>query len=70
MITERNNIWAKLSHNSSSLGDHLWLLDGDFNVISSLDEYTDNALQDLRAIAYFNNFISLSLLQQIQMVKS
>lgn len=46
-----------LSHIASLIGDRPRVVGGDFNIISSLEEYSGRAPQDLQAIANFNNSI-------------
>ena len=46
-----------LSHIASSKGDRPRVVGGGFNIISSLEEYSGRAPQDLQAIVNFNNSI-------------
>ena len=61
---DRRTLWSKLS-SIAGLITRLWLVDGDFNIISMLAEYTRRAAQDLRAISDFNTAIYDCRLQEL-----
>ncbi|XP_071902725.1 uncharacterized protein [Coffea arabica] len=61
---ERQTLWSELSSIARSI-TRLWLVGGDFNVISTLAEYTGRAPQDLGAISDFNTAISNCRLQEL-----
>ncbi|XP_071913990.1 uncharacterized protein [Coffea arabica] len=61
---ERQTLWSELSSIVGSI-TWLWLIGGDFNIISTLAEYTDRTPQDLGAISDFNTAISNCRFQEL-----
>lgn len=52
---ERLALWDELRSLAPSIGDHPWLIGGDFNTIASLEEYIGRAAQDQHSMDDFND---------------
>lgn len=63
---ERRLLWTDLLSLSNDVGEHPWLIAGDFNVIASLDEYVGPSLtQDLASINDFRGFMNEAALSEL-----
>nr|XP_027103174.1 uncharacterized protein LOC113724473 [Coffea arabica] len=67
---ERHELWSTIQGISSTISRRPWLLGGDFNVISFLEEYLGSSPQDMGTIADFNSCLHSCLLKQARVVGS